>query len=95
MEIGEPEGDVVPVGGDSVASLVGVHRDVVQRVRPAQPVYGTGRVSVRGKQNAACSNKYHPPVRLQKLSPVFDQCGDLKGIGLVRIESPTCSVERI
>ena len=40
MEIGEPEGDVVPVGRHAVSSLVGVHRDVVERVRPPQPDYG-------------------------------------------------------
>lgn len=38
MEIGEPERDVVPVGGYAVASLIGVHRYVVQRVGPTQPV---------------------------------------------------------
>ena len=47
VQIGEPEGDVMPVGRYAVTSLVGVHRDVIKRVRTAQPVLHAGRERTR------------------------------------------------
>ena len=83
MEIGEPERDVVPVGGYAVASLIGVHGYVVQRVGPTQPVNEDVR-------------DHAPLLTLRTASlPVFDQGGDLKGICLVRIETPAGGVQRV